>query len=70
MVVLNLYWLSISQAIQSLREKIIFLIFLWKALDNKGRVSRRNANYGEAIQALDKAIEFNPNLADAWNDKG
>jgi Flp pilus assembly protein TadD len=25
---------------------------------------------GEAIQAFDKAIEINPQLAEAWNDKG
>ena len=27
-------------------------------------------NYEEAIQALDKAIELDPNLSNAWNNKG
>ena len=37
---------------------------------NKGRTLYGQGKYDEAIQAYDKAIEINPQHADAWNSKG
>ncbi|MGD0954976.1 MAG: tetratricopeptide repeat protein, partial [Methanotrichaceae archaeon] len=40
------------------------------AWDNKGESLRRQGNYVEAVQALNKAIELDPNHVDAWSNLG
>ncbi len=41
-----------------------------KLLINKGVALKIQGKYDEAIEALDKAIEINPDFAEAWYNKG
>ena len=38
--------------------------------NNNGNALLSQSKYGEAIQAYNKAIELDPNLATAWSNKG
>ena len=40
------------------------------AWNNKGNVLTKLNKSDEALKAYDKAIEINPQNADAWNNKG
>lgn len=42
----------------------------YKSYNNKGLALYKLERYDEAIKAFDKAIEVNPNFADAWSNKG
>jgi tetratricopeptide (TPR) repeat protein len=39
-------------------------------LIQKRRILALQSKYDESVQALDKALELNPQLAGAWNIKG
>jgi Flp pilus assembly protein TadD len=40
------------------------------AWSTKGAVLVEQGKYNEALPALDKAIQLNPNYIDAWHNKG
>ena len=40
------------------------------AWSNLGELFRRLERYDESLEALDKAIQLDPNLADAWRNRG
>lgn len=51
-------------------KEIAFKLQDAETLYNQGCILSRQGEYEKAIKSFDKAIELNPELAEAWNNKG
>jgi tetratricopeptide (TPR) repeat protein len=59
--------INICQKDRSLKNNPLLRTLLW---NNKGVALTQQDKYDEAVQAYDRAVEINPQYADAWNNKG